>query len=244
MSAERRRPEPVPDDVDQDVATRPSHARMWVLLFVLAIGALVLGSSFRVEPGSPWFSVLAAGLGVVWLTGSVLVQPRLPRLHAPGRRAGQVAASGLVTGLALALVFLLGGLVVQWVPWLDLSISAVLVYAQGGVGPLIVAVTAFTALAEEVFFRGVLYDQIEERWPGPARLPVVGVLGVPVLATTLLYGLVTVAAANLPLVLAGLVLSLVVGRQRAVTGGLLAPAITHVTWSVTLLLVLPPIFVG
>jgi membrane protease YdiL (CAAX protease family) len=38
---------------------------------------------------------------------------------------------------------------------------------------------------------------------------------------------------------AGAVLGLVVGLQRRVTGGILGPAITHVTWSLGMLFLLP-----
>jgi uncharacterized protein len=44
--------------------------------------------------------------------------------------------------------------------------------------------------------------------------------------------------------LAGLITSAVFGWQRAVTGGVLAPAVTHVTWSVLMLRYLPPLFSG
>jgi hypothetical protein len=43
------------------------------------------------------------------------------------------------------------------------------------------------------------------------------------------------------LVFAAAVLGVLVGMQRRVSGGVLAPMLTHVTWSTGMLLVLPPI---
>ena len=41
---------------------------------------------------------------------------------------------------------------------------------------------------------------------------------------------------------AGLITSVIFGWQRGATGGVLAPAVTHVTWSVLMLRYLPPLF--
>lgn len=220
---------------------RPWDARAWVLIGVLVIGAVVLSQTFRVEDGTPWFYALAAGVGIVWITGGILVRPRLPVLSGPSLPAGRAATAGALGGVALVLVFVLAGLLATVLPWAESSVDAVLRYAQGS-GLAIVLITVFTATCEEYFFRGVLYDQLEERWPGPvSRLPAIGALGAPVLLTTLAYVLVTAASGNWSLVLAAAALGLVVGRQRQVTGGLLAPVLTHVIWSVSMILVLPPI---
>ncbi len=46
--------------------------------------------------------------------------------------------------------------------------------------------------------------------------------------------------AGIPLlVLAAAILGLVVGLQRRVTGGILGPTITHLTWSLGMLFLLP-----
>ena len=47
-------------------------------------------------------------------------------------------------------------------------------------------------------------------------------------------------ASGIPLlVLAAAVLGLVVGLQRRVTGGILGPIVTHLTWSLGMLVLLP-----
>ncbi|HLT62450.1 MAG TPA: CPBP family glutamic-type intramembrane protease, partial [Microlunatus sp.] len=58
-------------------------------------------------------------------------------------------------------------------------------------------------------------------------------------AATVLYTLITAATGNPLLVFAALVLALVTGRLRQVTGGVLAPMLAHAAWSVTMLLAVP-----
>jgi hypothetical protein len=53
---------------------------------------------------------------------------------------------------------------------------------------------------------------------------------------------VTVATGNPMLVFAAVTLGAVLGRQRQVAGTVVAPAITHVTWSTLMLFALPPLF--
>jgi len=110
---------------------------------------------------------------------------------------------------------------------LDDQVSAVTAYADRGSGPLIVAVTLVTGLTEELFFRGAVYGALPRH---------------PVAGSTLVYALVTIATGNVALVAAAVVLGLVVALERRSSGGVLAPAITHVTWSLVMLLVLPQLF--
>jgi hypothetical protein len=42
-------------------------------------------------------------------------------------------------------------------------------------------------------------------------------------------------------VFAATVLGVLVGLQRRVSGGVLAPMLTHITWSLGMLLILPPL---
>ena len=44
------------------------------------------------------------------------------------------------------------------------------------------------------------------------------------------------------LTFAAVLLGLVVGLERRASGGILAPILTHCTWSLTMLLVLPVVF--
>ena len=59
------------------------------------------------------------------------------------------------------------------------------------------------------------------------------------LVTTLVYALVVATSGIALLVLAAAVVGLVVGLQRRVTGGILGPIVTHLTWSLGMLFLLP-----
>lgn len=56
-------------------------------------------------------------------------------------------------------------------------------------------------------------------------------------------GVLVTAASGIPLlVFAAVILGVAVGLQRRVTGGVLAPIITHLIWSLGMLFLLPPLF--
>ena len=57
-----------------------------------------------------------------------------------------------------------------------------------------------------------------------------------------MYTAATLATRNPALVLGGAVTSLIFGTQRRRSGGVAAPAIAHVVWSVLMLTLLPPMF--
>jgi hypothetical protein len=54
--------------------------------------------------------------------------------------------------------------------------------------------------------------------------------------------LATVATRNPALVLASAVMGTLFGLQRRASGGIQAPILTHLTWSVLMLRYLPPLF--
>ena len=62
------------------------------------------------------------------------------------------------------------------------------------------------------------------------------------LISTVVYTLATLATGNFMLVFAALTLGLVLGLERRATGGILAPMLTHVTWSLVMFFALPPLF--
>jgi membrane protease YdiL (CAAX protease family) len=64
----------------------------------------------------------------------------------------------------------------------------------------------------------------------------------PVVKTTLAYAATTAATRNPALVLAGTATSVLFGLQRRTSGGILAPALSHLTWSLLMLRYLPPLF--
>jgi len=88
-------------------------------------------------------------------------------------------------------------------------------------------ITAINGIAEELFFRGAGYAAITRR---------------PVLWTTLAYAVATLATGNVMLSFAAVLLGFVCGLERRASGGILAPILTHCTWSLIMLLVLPVVF--
>lgn len=194
-------------------------SRRAALVGFLLLGTLLLGVSFRIEPGSAWFYPSALALAATWAAGAFA--------GGPVRLGERSVVRPLLVGVLLAGVFVLGALVLRELSLFEDQVSAVTAYADRGSGPLIVAVTLVTGAAEELFFRGALYDAARQR---------------PVLVTTLVYAVVTIATGNVALVAAAVVLGLVVGLERRASGGVLAPAVTHVTWSLVMLLALPQLF--
>lgn len=217
------------DVVPRDHRESPDalRRRRIVTVVVLLVGAAVLGVSLRIEPGSPWFYPATLALAAVWTVGALASGPlHLGRIE---RRAVHVRPllSPVAVGLGLAAVFVLGGLVVRNVGTLDRLVASVLDHAAEGSLALVVLVTVVNGLAEELFFRGAAYAAISRH---------------PVAWTTAAYGVVTLATGNMMLTFAALLLGVVVGLERRASGGILAPALTHVTWSVTVLLALPLVF--
>jgi membrane protease YdiL (CAAX protease family) len=62
--------------------------------------------------------------------------------------------------------------------------------------------------------------------------------------SSVVYSLATVATRNPALVLASVPMGLLFALQRRASGGIQAPMISHVTWSVLMLRYLPPLFAG
>jgi hypothetical protein len=60
--------------------------------------------------------------------------------------------------------------------------------------------------------------------------------------TSAAYTVVTLATGNVMLGFASVLLGVLCGLQRRASGGVLAPVLTHVSWSLAMLLALPPLF--
>ena len=106
-------------------------------------------------------------------------------------------------------------------------VRSVLEYADQGSMTLLLFVAVVNGIAEELFFRGAAYAAIPRH---------------PVLWTTVAYVLATMATGNVMLSFAAIVLGTVCGLQRRASGGVLAPILTHITWSTVMLFALPQLF--
>jgi membrane protease YdiL (CAAX protease family) len=196
----------------------------WVGAAGLGAAAL-LRSSFAAEAGSVRFYLLTTGLAGTWAGGALGAGPVPWRGDGWRDRPAALIAVPVATGAAAFAVFYGAARAARRWPALRRAIAGVLRYADAGSTPLVVLIASGSGVAEELYFRGAL-------WSG-AR---------PLRTTTLAYAASTAAAGNPALVLAGLVTSVIFGWQRARAGGVLAPAIAHVTWSVLMLRYLPPLF--
>jgi membrane protease YdiL (CAAX protease family) len=215
------------DHLQPDQAFR---RRRTVVAAVLVLGTVLLGVSLSVRPGNAAFYPLTVALAAVWLIGGLASGPlHLGRIPVRGALRRPVLTP-IGIGLVFVAIFVLGALVVREIGPLADYTQRVLALARHGSLPLLVLITVLNGITEEVFFRGALYAAIGIRQP--------------VLISTAVYAVATVATGNPMLVFAALTLGLVLGLQRRASGGLLAPMLTHVTWSVGMLLVLPPLFAG
>lgn len=211
-------------------AAEPAHAvskRRWIAGATLLLGAGTLAWAVRIPPGDPLFYPATLGLAALWILGALLSGPlHLGRGHTrSGLRQSRSVVQSLALGLLLLGGFLAGAVLVAGVPVLRDPVQLLLDHARYGSLPLVAALTAINGIAEELYFRGALFAALPHRRA--------------VLVTTLVYGLATVPT-NIPLlVFAAVVLGLVVGLQRRVTGGVLGPIVTHLTWSLGMLFLLP-----
>ncbi len=202
--------------------------RRIVVGITLVIGATLLGISLNVEPTNGWFYPLTIALAATWVIGGFASGPlHLGRINFRGELRRPILIPVLF-GLATAAVFIVGSVVVREIEPLRHLTENVLAFARYGSLPAVAMVTLINGIAEEIFFRGALFAAIGVRHP--------------VVISTVIYGLTTVATGNLMLVFSAVLLGFLLGLQRRASGGILGPILTHCTWSMTMLLVLPAVF--
>jgi membrane protease YdiL (CAAX protease family) len=186
------------------------------LAAVTAAGSGLLGASLSSPPGSLRFYGLTGGVAATWLAGA--------RAAGPVHRGRRDITQPILVGAGAFGVFYAGALVSRHIPPLRHAIAGVLDYAHRGSTTSVVATTLLTGAAEEVFFRGALYDAVGAR------------------GSTAVYVLSTCATRNPALVLASTVMGALFAWQRHRCGGVQAPVLTHVVWSALMLAVMPRLF--
>jgi membrane protease YdiL (CAAX protease family) len=216
---------------DHRQSAREFRRRQVVSGVVVLVGAGVLGYLLSVDPTDTFrFTATALVLAAVWTVGAFASGPlhlgRIGHPAEPDLAAPRPVVQPVVIGAALAGVFVVGAFVVREIPWLDEEVSKVLAHAQQGSALVLLVVTVVNGIAEELFFRGALYAAIPSR---------------QILWTTVAYTVATLATGNVMLGFAAILLGVVVGLQRRASGGILAPILTHLVWSVTMLYALPAI---
>lgn len=196
---------------------------------VTIAGAAMLGGSLRTRPASWQFYAATAGVAGTWLAGGFASGPlHLGWMQARNETLRRPVVTPVLTGAAAFAGFYACALVARSIPVLDEAIRSILAYAHQGNTALVLATTLANGAAEEVFFRGALYAAIGEQHP--------------VALSTAAYALTTVTTRNPALVLAATVMGTLFGLQRRASGGIQAPVLTHLTWSVLMLRYLPPLF--
>jgi membrane protease YdiL (CAAX protease family) len=190
----------------------------------IVAGAALLGVSLRIEQGSVWFYPATLSLALVWTLGAFASGPLHLGRVGTAEHSARPVLQPVVIGLGLAAAFVVGALVVREIPFLAEQVRSVTGYADEGSVPILLLITALNGVAEELLFRGALYAAIRRHM---------------VAVTAVAYALATAATGNVMLVFAALLLGAVVGLERRASGGILAPVLTHLAWSLSMLLVLP-----
>jgi hypothetical protein len=190
-----------------------------VLLLALVVAAWLTRKTFEAAPGSEEQATLTYVLAAVLLAGAY-ASGGWPRPHRRGRRP---VVGPALTGALLFVAFAVGGWLTSWVGPLDNGVDELLRHARAGDAWQVALGSAAAGLAEEVFYRGAVFER--------ARLPI--------LTATLAHVLTTVPAGNAALTLAAATLGVVLGATRRATGGWWAPAISHVVWALLVVAWLP-----
>jgi len=208
------------------IADRPAarRRRRVVVAVTLVVGTALLAATLRVPSGSVWFTVLGLVVAATWTAGSFVSGP-IP--FQPDRKVtwSTTVIGPVVAGVAAFVVFLAAYLVARHLPLVGTALDGVLATADAGSITVVLLVALINGAGEELFFRGALHAALE-----PHR---------PALASTIVYVVVTAATGNLALVIAAVVMGALLSVERLSTRGVLAPMLTHLTWTTLMVLALP-----
>lgn len=202
--------------------------RRIVVAVVLVTGAALLGFSLTRRPGDSSFYWLTLALAAVWTVGAFGSGPlHLGCVQFRGRNQ-RPWITGTLMGVTVGGAFLVGGLVAREIPGVREYITRVLEFADYGPLALVVFITVINGVAEELFFRGSLYTALGKAYPA--------------VVSTIIYIVTVLATRNPMLAFAAVILGAVCAYERRVTGGVLAPVLTHFFWGLIMVLALPPVF--
>lgn len=207
-----------------ETRAEPDPARTVAAVFatVAFAGALAAGPATNV-----WLATAIGG--ALALVGVVVVDARqlLARLRFEARAVvvGVLGAAALTTATYVAYPF-----AVQLVPWLGPEVTALYALLEAPPGPRAAyPVLLGVVVVEELVWRGLIYDMLEQRMRPAIAVPV----------ATALYAIPQVATGSWVLVAVALGCGSIWTAQRARTGSLVAPLITHALWSSAVFAVVP-----
>ncbi|WP_228785978.1 CPBP family intramembrane glutamic endopeptidase [Nocardia terpenica] len=186
------------------------------------LGAGLLGKALRAQPDTTEFYTLTSATAATWTIGAILTNPSP---WTPPRASQAVRATA--TGAAAFAVFYGAARVARRIPVLEHAIHDVLRYARHSPSRRTLLVALLSGAAEEVFFRGPVYDMSSHH---------------PVATSTTVYCLATTPTRNPALLLAAAVMGTVFALQRRATDTVWAPLLTHLTWSTLMVRYLPDLF--
>ncbi|CAL8967551.1 hypothetical protein TESS_TESS_00176 [Tessaracoccus sp. O5.2] len=201
--------------------------RLVVVALTIVAGAVALGFALAIPPGESEFYLATVGVAALWVVGALASGPLYlgeGRARDGGRSRGVV--QGVLLGLMLLGVFLAGALVVDRIPLLAAPVEDLLDHARFGSLWIVALITAVNGVAEELFFRGAVYASLPRSVNG--------------IGSTALYAASTLFTGVPLLTFAAICLGLLTAAQRRVTGGVLGPIASHLTWSLGMLFLLPP----
>ena len=211
--------------------------RRVVVGLTLVLGVAMLTATLHLEPGNDTFVLGALAMATIWAVGARACGP-LPwratgqQPHRPAARTAhravrsQLLLGAVVGGGALTLCLIVG----TWasgIPALAQPAQELLAHRSTLPFATVVAITALNGVAEEMYFRGALYDALPARsawlWSAAA------------------YALATLPSGVALLTAGAALLGVLTGLVRRRTGGLLAPVCAHLVWSIGMLLLLPSV---
>lgn len=196
--------------------------RRTVAAITLVLGTALLAATLRVPDGSAWFTVLGVLVAATWALGAIVSGPIPLRSHRPG--ALRTHLGPVVVGVAAFGAFFAAYLVARHLPIVGPALDGLLDTADSRPLAVVVFVAVLNGIGEELFFRGAMHAAL-----GPRH---------PALASVVVYVAVTVATGNAALVVAAAVMGVLFSLERLSTGGVLAPMVTHLTWSTLMVLAL------
>ena len=189
-------------------------------------GATLLRRSLSAKADSGRFYALTAGLAGTW-TASALLTTAVPVWPAGRKSLVAEVARPALTGATTFALFYAAAAIARRHPFAHRAIAGVLRYVDEGTTPAVLLTASVNAVAEELFFRGALWEAAGED---------------PIAGTVLAYSAVTAGAGNPALAVGAAITGVIFGRERARSGGVAAPVIAHLTWSALMLTCLPPLF--
>lgn len=209
----------------------PAAQSRIVCAVTLLLGAAATAWGLSLPAGDPWFYAATGALALVWLGGALLARRLsgrpLRRVVPTGRSASGDVLLGVGIGVALTVIFLLGAGLVTLVPELRAPVEDLLDHATEGTMVVVLALTVLNGYAEELFFRGSLFDAFAPWWPA--------------VSTTAVYMIVVLGTGIWLLGLAGLAVGASSAWLRVRTGATTAAIVSHLIWSVSMFFLLSPV---